>query len=72
MVSQVPGAPGEVRLSEVFEHGDVAQDGQYPRCLAVAGLVFVLLKENLSAPVERIFKARCPRTEPASRPGLAW
>lgn len=62
MVSQVSGGPGEVLVAEAFEQGDgdVAQDGQYPRCLAVAGLVFVLLKENVSAPVEAIFNAPVP------------
>lgn len=56
MVSQVPGGPGEVLVAEAFEQGDgdVPQDGQDAWCLAVAGLVFVLLKEDVPAPVEAV------------------
>lgn len=59
MVSQVPRGPGEVLVALVLEQGDgdVSEDRQCSWCLAVSGLVFVLLEKDIPTPVQAVFYA---------------
>ena len=59
MVSQMPGDPSEVLVALVLEQGDgdISEDRQCSWCLAVSGLVLILLEKDIPSPVQTVFYA---------------